>query len=338
MYSRQFHIMMRIMLAVHVVHFNTGSQSQSLQPYYFRSRCADDQFQRTNPDGDTDCYQCSSCPQGHGVLRLCTLQNDTICQPCPRGSYSVSNTRRDSCLECQECRPHQLTKTECIPTKNRECRKACTPGYYFDNLAKRCSRCSYCYSTRGIPVRVPECKVEGVPSDYQCMIIGARSRPYDDHSSLDPRVAGQHHEELLHTTDILNTEYLYTSTNGRRDLTTTSSNQDRQYTTKETDHQRQQTSANISLENRTNNVTSNNIVVLTFVFVLGVIILPTLFYYLHRSKHQNVVKSCLQGATVLIACCLQMPAKYSKGSNSGTNTNVSKKDYISSDCTSPSYV
>ncbi len=101
---------------------------QSRLPYYIRSRCADDQYQTTNSNGDTECHQCSPCPSGHGVLRLCTEYNDTICLPCPRGSYSVYDNTWSTCLKCRQCGPHQLMKTECTPANNRECSRACTPG------------------------------------------------------------------------------------------------------------------------------------------------------------------------------------------------------------------
>ena len=49
------------------------------------------------------CTPCSACGLGHGVLQLCTLNTDTVCQPCTaKFNFSPKISSTEQCQHCSD--------------------------------------------------------------------------------------------------------------------------------------------------------------------------------------------------------------------------------------------
>ncbi|XP_053718727.1 tumor necrosis factor receptor superfamily member 6B-like [Synchiropus splendidus] len=63
-------------------------------------QCQPGHYQLENMD---TCLPHSTCPPGEGVLHQGTLVADTVCQPCPNGTFSNHNSAQQECLTHQLC-------------------------------------------------------------------------------------------------------------------------------------------------------------------------------------------------------------------------------------------
>ncbi|XP_049630507.1 tumor necrosis factor receptor superfamily member 4 [Suncus etruscus] len=78
----------------------------------------------TYPGGNRCCQECRP---GFGMERRCDAQRDTLCRPCPTGSYNDAFNYQP-CRPCTQCfhRSGSETQQQCSPTRNTICR--CRPG------------------------------------------------------------------------------------------------------------------------------------------------------------------------------------------------------------------
>ena len=80
----------------------------------------------------TTTTQCSECPIGTGVAKLCnttTIQEDTQCEPCVAGStFSDASSRHSACRSCRVCPENSRVRRECNATHDTECE--CERDFY----------------------------------------------------------------------------------------------------------------------------------------------------------------------------------------------------------------
>ncbi|XP_072171623.1 uncharacterized protein [Diadema setosum] len=112
------------------------------------------------------CVLCSLCPPGSRVLTRCSNTTDTVCQPCQKGSFSLGWNLGEYCVPCTRCSSHQR-RVACSPTSDTVCKPSCTRGYYWDQSALDCLRCSYCPPNTP-QERVYECEQNGASKDNLC--------------------------------------------------------------------------------------------------------------------------------------------------------------------------
>ncbi|XP_071478628.1 tumor necrosis factor receptor superfamily member 1A-like [Diadema antillarum] len=126
----------------------------------------DEGFYQHTPNNDTSrCVPCSLCPPGSRVLTRCSNTTDTVCGPCQKGSFSLAY-RGEYCVPCTRCSSHQRRKA-CSPISDTLCKPSCTRGYYWDQSALDCLRCSYC-PPDAPQERVYECEQNGASKDNLC--------------------------------------------------------------------------------------------------------------------------------------------------------------------------
>ncbi|KAK2142482.1 hypothetical protein LSH36_950g00048 [Paralvinella palmiformis] len=92
---------------------------------------------------------CRECPPGEGVLRPCSIYNDTVCQPCTFGeSYSTVYSHVETCHPCSICPEYAHMIQPCNMTHDTMCE--CDRNYYFDGLSSRCRPCQVCPMEYGV--------------------------------------------------------------------------------------------------------------------------------------------------------------------------------------------
>ncbi|XP_052466811.1 nerve growth factor receptor b isoform X2 [Carassius gibelio] len=67
------------------------------------------------------CETCTVCPLGHGVLRGCNYDSDTVCEECLDDTYSDQETSFDPCMPCSVCDEPELELTSCTPFSDAVC-------------------------------------------------------------------------------------------------------------------------------------------------------------------------------------------------------------------------
>jgi len=154
--------------------FATRGPHRKQVPGASRVRCRDGMFddrRQGATTGTLNCRPCSQCLPGYGVSRLCTLQNDTDCSPCPSGQYSATTSKLDGCIACRTCGKHQIVKRACTPSMDTLCSGDCPNGYFYSPLDQDCIACSPCQDHpqyEDSNVRVKACEEAGMAPDRQC--------------------------------------------------------------------------------------------------------------------------------------------------------------------------
>nr|XP_057901904.1 tumor necrosis factor receptor superfamily member 18 [Doryrhamphus excisus] len=86
------------------------------------------------------------CRPGTYLKELCTNTTQTVCEPCPHGSFSEKYNIFDKCAQCQSCQgDHREQKESCSPTTNTKC--SCSPGFLC--IDEVCSECQENNCTAG---------------------------------------------------------------------------------------------------------------------------------------------------------------------------------------------
>ncbi|XP_053557562.1 tumor necrosis factor receptor superfamily member 6B [Bombina bombina] len=133
---------------------------------------------------------CQQCPPGSFVVRHCTRQTDTQCQPCQDLHYTQYWNYLERCRFCNVyCGELERVKTECNQTQNRVCE--CQPGYHRDSqLCVKHTKCGpgYGVSKEGTPDSDTECIKcpKGTFSAQNSM--SQRCQPHQNCSDLGLRV------------------------------------------------------------------------------------------------------------------------------------------------------
>ncbi|XP_077984400.1 uncharacterized protein LOC144439033 [Glandiceps talaboti] len=137
-------------------------------------------FLSTDPYGNPICKQCSKCPPGTGVRRLCEGTSDTECEICPVGMYSGTWSSTRVCQPCQVCSPHRQITRNCTSQHNSKCSDSCDFGFYLNALTDFCDECSWCFPDQPehSPPRITECIQQGVAREFQCMPTMGNNRHY----------------------------------------------------------------------------------------------------------------------------------------------------------------
>nr|CDS30880.1 tumor necrosis factor receptor superfamily member [Hymenolepis microstoma] len=67
------------------------------------------------------CQSCTKCPPGYGAEKPCDWNEDSICSPCPKGTWSSTESATQKCLTCKKCKPGQIEMRPCTATQNTLC-------------------------------------------------------------------------------------------------------------------------------------------------------------------------------------------------------------------------
>ncbi|XP_060065905.1 uncharacterized protein LOC132546211 [Ylistrum balloti] len=117
------------------------------------------------------CKRCNICKPGYYVSSMCGLYNDTVCKPCPEGTFLESSSLQLYCRACRFCRIGEQTIRPCTADHNTECGN-CSPGYFRRQSSHECDRCSLCYREYpGHTIEVDECRTKQNDSDTICMPV-----------------------------------------------------------------------------------------------------------------------------------------------------------------------
>uniref|UniRef100_A0A8D3AW17 Tumor necrosis factor receptor superfamily, member 1B n=1 Tax=Scophthalmus maximus TaxID=52904 RepID=A0A8D3AW17_SCOMX len=126
---------------------------------------------------------CKKCPPGHRLLQMCSVNDETVCQPCDPGQYMQTWNYAKNCLPCNKCKLSKGLQyaLNCSYTTRTRC--MCQPGMYcMMESEDHCTECrKYTRCKPGHGVRVPGT----AKSDVRCEQCpdGMFS---DTHSSTDP--------------------------------------------------------------------------------------------------------------------------------------------------------
>ncbi|XP_077984609.1 uncharacterized protein LOC144439211 [Glandiceps talaboti] len=244
-------------------------------------------YQTNDPYGNIACQPCSKCPPGTGVSRDCDNERDTQCEICPEGTYSTSWSRTSVCQPCTTCPPHRETVRSCNKTINSKCAKKCDHGFFLNQLTDMCDKCSWCFpdSSEYTPPRVPECVLQELPIDYQCMpvrhdtVIPSLSSLQDqlflqdiEHHQANSVVAVNTDRQDI-TMSLENSTAMYSTKNVKLNLTNTSGNKDHMHDIKKTA------------------VIVTAVIVTAVTVVLVSVKVSLLWYVRHKKKHKNDIFS-----------------------------------------------
>ncbi|XP_069639002.1 tumor necrosis factor receptor superfamily member 25 isoform X1 [Haliaeetus albicilla] len=108
------------------------------------------------PDGRAPCHP--TVPAGTFLRSPCSsLGNDSVCTPCPAGTFSAQPNTFSECQACYECdrQAFQSVLSNCSATSNIAC--GCEPGRFRDCLDERCSEfsCRQCQPCTGRLIQRP---------------------------------------------------------------------------------------------------------------------------------------------------------------------------------------
>ncbi|XP_051574834.1 tumor necrosis factor receptor superfamily member 11B-like [Myxocyprinus asiaticus] len=93
---------------------------------------------------------CDQCPPGTAVERHCSLEEPTVCAPCPEKCFAEQWHWGDSCQHCTSvCKERQIIRRECNSTHDRICE--CIPGYHL--VVEFCVRHTACPPGSGVVVQ-----------------------------------------------------------------------------------------------------------------------------------------------------------------------------------------
>ncbi|KAI1886893.1 hypothetical protein AGOR_G00200470 [Albula goreensis] len=88
---------------------------------------------------------CCRCSPGYFTKTPCTPSSETVCEPCPGGTYLEHTNFRESCEPCKICddKANMESKEQCNPRQNTIC--TCQNGYYCDKeVQEECKACHPC--------------------------------------------------------------------------------------------------------------------------------------------------------------------------------------------------
>lgn len=157
-----------------VIIFDISMQVSSAEEIILRSTqfyaCPPRAYLDMTPN-KTACRACTVCPPGYGVEAPCSLTTDTVCEPCPKGTYNPRRTLTERCRRCRRCSYPHVSVGKCQPHRDASC-NWCAKGYYFDSVVSICVRCAYCFpEIPNLTSRIPACGVPGVDKNKQCVPI-----------------------------------------------------------------------------------------------------------------------------------------------------------------------
>lgn len=70
---------------------------------------------------DGQCTECTKCRVGWGASPACAAISNTVCIPCPRGSYSSVISSSRSCQSCTQCGRSQFLFHQCTAEQDTVC-------------------------------------------------------------------------------------------------------------------------------------------------------------------------------------------------------------------------
>ncbi|KAI4818008.1 hypothetical protein KUCAC02_011376 [Chaenocephalus aceratus] len=105
--------------------------------------------------------ECDKCPPGTYLRARCTATQNSLCAPCPSGSFTELWNYISRCLRCSACGYYQEVKTAC--TAESDCQYQCKQGYYYQSHNDMCSGHKECPSgqevlTKGTPDEDTVCR------------------------------------------------------------------------------------------------------------------------------------------------------------------------------------
>uniref|UniRef100_A0A8B9MKA6 TNFR-Cys domain-containing protein n=1 Tax=Accipiter nisus TaxID=211598 RepID=A0A8B9MKA6_9AVES len=108
------------------------------------------------PDGCAPCHP--TVPAGTFLHSPCSSRAiDSVCTPCPAGTFSAQPNAFPECQACYECdrQAFQSVLSNCSATSNVVC--GCEPGRFRDCLDERCSEfsCRQCQPCTGRLIQRP---------------------------------------------------------------------------------------------------------------------------------------------------------------------------------------
>ena len=113
---------------------------------------------------------CNRCSKGQGANTLCSKFNDTVCEPCRDGTFSVISNEHYAylCYPCTKCGPDRDTIVNCTAETDTTCGPC--PRRKFAYVNGTCLECSQCPEDPSVPVmRYTECAVNGAPRNFMCL-------------------------------------------------------------------------------------------------------------------------------------------------------------------------
>lgn len=64
---------------------------------------------------------CRQCKPGYYVSRQCTISHDTVCKPCPPGTFSPEYNLSEQCLTCSKCNVGEYALKACTKLGDTVC-------------------------------------------------------------------------------------------------------------------------------------------------------------------------------------------------------------------------
>ncbi|XP_050416205.1 uncharacterized protein LOC126830031 [Patella vulgata] len=93
------------------------------------------------PGTTHNCARCSSCSPGEFIKTKCAISNDTVCEQCPPGTFSLEKNSV-MCTECTSCDDIlQFTIQTCTAVSNTTCSPCPENMFLRDGVCKNCSTC-----------------------------------------------------------------------------------------------------------------------------------------------------------------------------------------------------
>uniref|UniRef100_UPI00398F304A tumor necrosis factor receptor superfamily member 16 n=1 Tax=Pristiophorus japonicus TaxID=55135 RepID=UPI00398F304A len=71
--------------------------------------------------GGRRCVPCTTCLPGFGMLTECQRHQNTVCQPCPEGSFSEKSSSSQPCSACHVCGEDHFVLKTCGATSDTVC-------------------------------------------------------------------------------------------------------------------------------------------------------------------------------------------------------------------------
>ncbi|XP_060552383.1 uncharacterized protein LOC132713724 [Ruditapes philippinarum] len=110
--------------------------------------CPRNKFVIKYKNGTMKCNRCSRCHKGFRVKKACDMFSNTVCEPCPAGTYN-DNTGNE-CQPCSVCSPGEFIRRHCIGKRDTKCRK-CPKGYFtLSGNVTSCVPCKQCRQNENI--------------------------------------------------------------------------------------------------------------------------------------------------------------------------------------------
>lgn len=82
---------------------------------------------------------CDPCPAGWGVKSLCNSTQNTVCTPCPIGSWSPKRSHFRPCTPCSKCGDGLFEDVPCTSTRDTQCDSCLNvKGHFNEDYKKKC--------------------------------------------------------------------------------------------------------------------------------------------------------------------------------------------------------